>query len=144
MNDKLVSNWNDLVSEEDTVYFLGDLAYGKGSKSTDYWLRQLNGNVVFVKGNHDKSKKIKFDGTYILEHNEHFFFLCHEPFYIPGNWKHWAIYGHYHNNDMVNFPFLDRENKRINVSVELTNFKPVKLDDLIMKIDNPFPIFENS
>ena len=36
MNQTLINNWNNTISKRDTVYFLGDLAFGKGSKTTDY------------------------------------------------------------------------------------------------------------
>jgi len=44
MNRTLISNWNNTIGKKDTVYFLGDLAFGRGSRTTDYWLEKLNGN----------------------------------------------------------------------------------------------------
>ena len=135
MNKTLVDNWNNTISNKDTVYFLGDLAYGKGSRNTDYWLKQLNGKIIFIKGNHDKSDKIKFHETYILEYGEYKFFLSHEPEQVPKDWDGWAICGHHHNNKLEEYPFIDKKHKRINVSIELTKFRPVDMDELIKKIE---------
>ncbi len=135
MNKTLINNWNNTISNKDTVYFLGDLAYGRGSKSTDYWLKQLNGKIIFIKGNHDKSKKIKFHETYILEYGGYRFFLSHKPEQVPKDWDGWAIFGHHHNNKLGEYPFVNKKNKQINISTELTKFRPVDRDDLIKKIE---------
>ncbi len=62
------------------------------------------------------------------------FFLTHEPENIPKDWDGWAICGHHHNNKPLDYPFIDKTNKRINVSVELTKYRPVDMDDIIKKI----------
>ena len=136
MNKTLVENWNNSITNEDTVYFLGDLAFGKGSNSTDYWLTKLNGKIIFIKGNHDKSKKIKFINNYILEYNGIKFFLVHAPENAPKDWKGWVICGHHHNHYPDKYPFINKKTKVINVSVELTNYKPVKIDKIINVIKN--------
>lgn len=135
MNQTLVQNWNNTIGNKDTVYFLGDLAYGKERRSTDYWLKQLNGNVFFIKGNHDESNEIKFYDNFILEYANHKFFLTHRPENVPFDWNDWAICGHNHNNNLRKYPFIDKENKRINISVELTKYKPVDMDYIIKQIN---------
>lgn len=50
MNKKLIFNWNQRVKQEDEVYFLGDFCF-KGNYKT--WREKLNGNIIFVRGNHD-------------------------------------------------------------------------------------------
>ena len=52
MEEVLVNNWNNVVTNEDHVYHLGDFCWGK----TDEWIRilkRLNGNIHIIKGNHD-------------------------------------------------------------------------------------------
>jgi calcineurin-like phosphoesterase family protein len=51
MNNSLIRNWNERVKKHDTVYFLGDWCW-KGNWKT--WRDQLNGEIVFIKGNHDR------------------------------------------------------------------------------------------
>ena len=137
MNRALVSNWNNTIRNKDTVYYLGDLAFGRGSRSTDFWIKRLNGRIFFIKGNHDKSDKIKFHDNHILEHKGHRIFLIHDPEQVPKDWDGWVIHGHLHNNKCVlgKCPFIDRKKKRINVSVELTGYRPVDMDELIKEIE---------
>jgi calcineurin-like phosphoesterase family protein/2'-5' RNA ligase len=135
MNSVLVKNWNNTIANKDIVYFLGDLAYGKNT-STDYWYNKLKGQMIFIKGNHDISNNINFYEHQILEYKNISFYLCHDPKDVPSNWKGWIIYGHHHNNNLIEFPFFDRKNKRINVSVELTNYEPVNMDDIVNLINS--------
>jgi calcineurin-like phosphoesterase family protein len=53
MNTFLLDSWNNTIKNSDTVYFLGDLRYGRGSHPMNYWLEQLNGNIIFIAGSHD-------------------------------------------------------------------------------------------
>ena len=54
MNEMLVENWNDIVSPDDTVYHLGDVALGQIEESLGY-ISRLNGDKVLVTGNHDRN-----------------------------------------------------------------------------------------
>src|SRR3989338_484955 len=130
MNKVLVDNWNKTVTNMDTVFFLGDLAFGTGSRTTDFWLSKLKGKIIFIKGNHDKSKKIKFYDFFILEYSGLRFYLTHWPENVPKDWSSWAICGHHHDKT----PFIDKLKKRINISVEQTNYTPVDIDFIIDKI----------
>jgi len=131
MNRTLVNNWNHTVSPNDIVYFLGDVAFGRGSRATGYWLRRLNGRKITIKGNHDSPrwrrifKKIDYNGTQFL--------LVHDPNEVI-NWNGWVIHGHKHRDNRgncpVRYPFINGRNKTINVNVELTGYKPVDLDYL--------------
>lgn len=53
MNEFIVSRWNSVVSNADTVYILGDLAMGKINESLSY-VSQLNGTKILLPGNHDR------------------------------------------------------------------------------------------
>ena len=57
MNDTIINNWNSVVKSGDTVYVLGDFSF-KGKGVHDY-LNRLNGDIILIKGNHDKSFKHK-------------------------------------------------------------------------------------
>ena len=125
MNAVLSANWNNTVSDRDTVYFLGDLAF-KGYDAT-YWVNRLNGNITFIGGNHDRFNAKPHD---ILTYGKHQFFLIHDPAQTP-IWDGWTIHGHTHNNDVYNYPFINGETKTINVSAELINYKPVDIRDIL-------------
>lgn len=51
MNEYLIDHWNSLVSPEDTIYSLGDFSFA-GKEKTRAILDRLNGNKVFILGNH--------------------------------------------------------------------------------------------
>lgn len=156
MNSVLLSNWNNTVSPKDTLYFLGDLALGRERNPpkraklelTNAWWERLNGNKVFINGNHDP---ITF-GEYwkgIGEYEGVRFFLIHNPAGAENDWSEdkkqelrklmanlneentWIIHGHKHNSDLVNYPFINYKNHTINVSVELIKYRPIELDSIV-------------
>ena len=112
MNDFIVSNWNKTVGKNDIVCFLGDMAYGRWSRKTSYWLNQLNGKITFIKGAHDRSRRIKFYDRLILRYKDRRFLLVHNPRDVPFGWKDWVIHGHTHNNK-PEYPLVSKENKTI-------------------------------
>lgn len=71
--DRLLANWNRLVSEEDTVVLPGDLSWALKLEETtaDFeFLKKLKGKKILLKGNHDlwwsTAKKIN---TFFKEKN---------------------------------------------------------------------------
>lgn len=127
MDDMIVSNWNDVVNENDTVYLLGDV--GKLNR-----VHELNGIINLVKGNHDnqtiESYKVNginmvYDLPIVLKE---FFILSHEPIsYIQPNGVFANIFGHVHNSPHI----TTYSNRHYCVSVERINYKPISLDDVI-------------
>jgi len=130
MNAVLVENWNHVVHDTNTVFFLGDLAFGRGARSAEYWLSKLNGKIQFIRGNHEYGVKNSQEYA-ILNHRDHLFLLIHDPKHLPVKWDGWVIHGHKHNDDVKNYPFINGEKKTINVSAELTNYRPVSLDYIL-------------
>ncbi|MBI4052659.1 MAG: 2'-5' RNA ligase family protein [Candidatus Diapherotrites archaeon] len=134
MNRALVDNWNKTVSKNDTVYFLGDMAYGKNSRSAKYWLSKLNGKIVFIEGNHEDIGNMKSYTQIILNFGQERFLLIHDPALKPADWQGWVIHGHKHNNDLSGYPYINKKNKTINVSAELVNYTPKRLDEVCKEI----------
>ena len=128
MNEVLVNNWNNTV-KNNAVYFLGDLSFGRGSRSADQWLEKLGGKISFIRGNHERARNSK--EYEILEYNGRRFLLVHSPNHLPVKWDGWVIHGHKHNNEMKDYPFINGKKKTINVSAELINYKPVSLTYLL-------------
>lgn len=81
MNETLVDNWNSVVSADDEVWVLGDVALGPIKESLSL-IELLNGRKVLLPGNHDRiwrglaPKKRWDDDTYLnagferIEHGE--------------------------------------------------------------------------
>jgi calcineurin-like phosphoesterase family protein len=127
MNEALVSRWNSVVSGHDHVYFLGDFVF---HGSVGYWAHRLNGKIHFIRGNHDR--RLRFARRRkLLKYGGGRFMLVHDPAHVPVGWTGWVIHGHTHNNRLAEFPFINGDAKRINVSAELVGYMPVRLDDLL-------------
>ena len=132
MNEVIKDNWNSTVGDADTVYFLGDWSFGRGARPADYWMRQLKGHIVSIKGSHDREvSSIRFERARVLRVDDHSFLLIHNPEDRNTNWQGWVIHGHVHNNNMDKYPFINGKQKTINVSPELINYKPVSLSYLL-------------
>jgi hypothetical protein len=80
MDRVLINNWNFTVSPGDKVIFLGDLKFGYKSKKPQYYLDKLNGNIQFIKGNHDDESLIPgMQETFELTYKDLKFWLCRNP-----------------------------------------------------------------
>lgn len=136
MNAALIRNWNQVVGENDVVYFLGDLTFGSRHRPYHYWLRRLNGRKRGVKGNHgDHLKWLPYSKITYKGRN---FYLVHRPQDAPQSWDGWVIHGHKHNNHGMygGYPLVDQKRKQINVSVELIGYRPISLDKIVELIDS--------
>ncbi|MBP2132728.1 calcineurin-like phosphoesterase family protein [Methanomicrobium sp. W14] len=134
MDNVLISNWNNTIGNKDSVIFTGDLTYGQESKSAQKCLDRLNGNIIFVKGNHDTVKCSVYD-NYELRYKGYSFFFIHDPKKAPENYKGWIVHGHTHNSRMNKFPFIDFEKRHVNISCELTKYCPIEIDKLVKILD---------
>jgi calcineurin-like phosphoesterase family protein len=130
MDEVLINNWNRVVHGSEEVLFLGDLRYGPGAAPRDEYLGKLAGNITFVKGNHDEEgpdqlpyAKKRFGGVEFL--------FIHDPEQAPADHPGWIIHGHAHNNDIREFPFVDFIHRRVNVSIEMTGYRPVSLTTIL-------------
>lgn len=74
MNETIIANHNSVVSEDDTVYFLGDVVMGKRAESLPL-LGNLNGTKHLILGNHDyphPSNKQKIIDKWTPEYSKYF------------------------------------------------------------------------
>lgn len=83
MNEGLINHWNSLVGVNDEVLFLGDFSF-KAKDATLEILGQLNGNITFVYGNHDRvlRDQIKVKGHDYLEFRYNGTKVCAMHFHI--------------------------------------------------------------
>lgn len=52
MHEAIREDWNSKVMSNDIIFHLGDFSFGK-KEQTQHVLNKLNGNVVWIAGNHD-------------------------------------------------------------------------------------------
>jgi calcineurin-like phosphoesterase family protein len=138
MDQVLINNWNYTVKPGDRIYHIGDLCYGPNAKSPTEYLRQLNGTISLIRGNHDDGSETACRKE-TLEYNDIPFVLVHNPDDILETFSGWVIHGHHHNNNLADYPFINFEKRRINVSAEVVRYQPVSLSDL-WKIINDHPL----
>jgi calcineurin-like phosphoesterase family protein len=138
MNRVMIENWNRKVSNTDSIYFLGDLAFGDAHFANNV-VNQLNGRKHFIRGNHDSVLNDKnFDRSqfewikdyYVLRHNDMKIVLFHYPIQEWDGMFHGSIhlYGHVHNN-----PFTGMKGS-YNVGVDVNNYEPVSLEEILKKL----------
>lgn len=136
-NETIIKNHNEVVREQDIVYFLGDVLLSDGSgKPFDYTiLNRFNGKKRLIVGNHDTSAKIKAYADYfekIMGYHEfpkHKIFVSHVPIHpsqLDERFKA-NVHGHVHSAT------LD-DNRYVNVSLENTDYYPVSLDTIIDRL----------
>lgn len=119
MHQTMIKHWNDAVKETDTVYHLGDVAmhpkYEKGFGEVLELLSQLNGKIIFVKGNHDTRAFFKFlaandpklpsgeekfsfeDVGVLIKFNHHQYYLTHYPILLGITKNIRNLHGHIHH-----------------------------------------------
>ncbi|WP_159721293.1 metallophosphoesterase family protein [Enterococcus sp. CSURQ0835] len=153
MNQQLVVGWNAVVKEHDVVYHLGDVAmhpqYERGNGEVLAYLRQLNGKIIFIKGNHDSraffkyltendpgladgSPKFEFHDVGVLVKFNHFqYYLTHYPMLLGQTNNIRNLHGHIHHYSM---PIAED----INVGVDAP-----ERDFLTEKLPFGAPISEN-
>jgi len=137
MNRTIIRNHNSRVKPEDTVFFLGDFCFknSKGGKegegaleNAQYYLNQLNGNFVFIKGNHDDNNSLKtcISGC-VINLGGQDIYLTHRPEDIEPNIK-LNFVGHVHESWKFK---REKGVDMINVGVDVNNFMPVTFNEIM-------------
>jgi len=129
MDHVLIKNWNYTISPLNRVYYLGDLRYGKDALSALQYRKKLKGCITFIEGNHD-DPELGAVPRVMLKYRGFTFLLVHDPASAPEEFDGWIIHGHHHNNDLRDYPFIDFEHRRINVSAEVIGYVPENLNTL--------------
>lgn len=133
MDQVLINNWNYTVKPSDYVYYTGDLCCTRDNALSQQMLHALNGNIVFITGNHDENTRIEKKNPFVIyRYRDVDFLFTHYPRSpdIPEGFDGWVIHGHTHNNDLRNHPFFDPKHKRVNVGAELIKYQPIALDNI--------------
>ena len=152
MNKVLIENWNNTVTDFDTIFHLGDVALTNESEMKEI-ISKLKGKKILMRGNHDKKSKEFFRSVgFEIILNNHLkldkekLILSHKPLAdteIPEGYIN--IHGHIHNNPLhkinptineMEYPEeLYSEKLHINVSVDVIDFKPISLEELLKKAE---------
>lgn len=145
MNGILITNFNEIVSDDDDVYILGDLMLGGPDKLNDglNMLVALNGKLHLVRGNHDTDKRwaaysmlpnvVEQSNAIYLKYKGFHFYMSHYPTFTANLEKESLkrctinLYGHTHqqSNFYNDIPFM------YHVGVDSHNNCPVSIDEAI-------------
>jgi calcineurin-like phosphoesterase family protein len=132
MHKVLIERWNCVVGPDDTVYHLGDVGLARFDRLKPV-LNQLNGHKILIAGNHDERSKGWWSRAgFITVKKSHEFqpgvLLTHWPTQVPDGQIN--IHGHIHSKSLRTFD----TGINVNVSVEVTDYYPVNLLDLIHNV----------
>ena len=136
MNKVLIHNWNSMVKPGDLVFFLGDFCFkntpggkqGEGENLTyDHWRKQLNGDIIFIRGNHDKNNTVRaLISSCVIKLGGREIHLAHRPEDINPRYQV-NLVGHVHEKWKVKW--IDNT-LLINVGVDVWDFRPVSFEKL--------------
>lgn len=143
MNDTLIYQWNKIVKPIDTVIHNGDFSFGNRTK----WMKKLNGNIVFVKGNHDGDSLTKIKSL-VLRTGGWDIFLNHFPQNVNFNYQYNFV-AHIHQHWKFRSKSIYKENNKIesweddnymeyseittsmiNIGVDVWDFKPISIREI--------------
>lgn len=113
MNEALITNWNNVVKDDDIVFVLGDLGFC-GYEKLEPLMARLKGKKFIIQGNHDSDKIVLrlyeakiIEGYYKMlevtiigdeECSDQQLTLCHFPMidWLNKEKGAWMIHGHQH------------------------------------------------
>lgn len=143
MDEEMIRRWNEKISPNDTVYYLGDFTL-KDRHFANKIISRLNGTIHFITGSHDwqwlnsdwmlQPTRGIWEGPYIsleLSETENpkyplVIALFHYPIAVwdRSHYGAWHLYGHVHHKDFILPGFA------MNVGVDHHNFYPVSYDEV--------------
>lgn len=149
MNATIEKNWNEVITDNDDVYILGDLIFKGENNTLDdamVVVRRLKGKKHLILGNHDGSMKIELykkessiveiEGAKYLWYKSHQYYLSHFPSFTVDmdveKPKDWILnfFGHTHKKEKFynGLPFM------YNVSLDAHDNRPVLIDKAIADV----------
>lgn len=151
MNEKIITRWNSRITKDDDIYVLGDLVMG-GVENVEL-LKQLNGKIHIIYGNHDGPKKreayaelenvVECGWADMIKYKKYNFYLSHYPTITDNedigeivSPKECVInlFGHTHQFDDF-YDTNDGYNFRMyHVGVDSHDCFPVPIDEVIEEI----------
>jgi calcineurin-like phosphoesterase family protein len=143
MNMYMIDKWNEVVNEDDEVYYLGDFMYKMNPNTfVTNVLNNLNGKIYLIIGNHDRRYLNKYmdrlewaqpyhEMKYMHENKEYYFKLFHYPIYSwDGMWRgsiHLHGHTHYNTDDL----YFESIGNKLNVNCEFFDYKPISIVEVI-------------
>ena len=143
MNKAIIENWNAVVTDEDTVYLLGDVIMGEDLQAGLRLISKLKGKKYLAYGNHDTDARLKAFKTnrffadiqmgYRLKYGKKNFILTHYPTVTDNgeDTRTINLYGHTHQNESN---FFEERVYMYHVGMDSHDCTPICIDDIIAEI----------
>ena len=131
-NWNLTDNWNKAIHKRDKVFILGDVTME--SSKHYHLLSKLNGNKVFILGNHDKMQReegLLSYGSVAGMVSYKGYWLTHAPIHPQELRGKKNIHGHTHHKNIVKWFGLARDKRYINACLDVNNYTPQLFSELI-------------
>lgn len=137
MDEAMIRLWNETVTDEDTVYVVGDVGYNGGYVPGDA-LGRLQGRKHLIRGNHDTGfenapKLFDYFETVTdfneIDDGETHILLCHYP--ILYRKRGYMIHGHLHQARGPEYDILRQMPRMLNAGVDVNFYRPVTLAQLV-------------
>ena len=134
MNNCMINNWNSIVRNDDTVFYLGDFSFG-GQKVTQAMLERLNGKKFICLGDHDQiiSKKCRNyfeaveDMIFLTVESQNKLYGIFMTHWLSKTWpkSHYGSYHcHGHSHSGMD-QYAQKEGKIVDVGVDnVSKYKP--------------------
>ena len=136
MNECMISNWNEVVDEKDTVWHSGDFSLGTIEQVIPiFWRLKGKIHVLGYPWHHDKRwlKKagqlpphVVIEPPMVVLKREVPIVMCHYPFEEWDRKHYGAIHLHGHSHGR-----LPKVERRVDVGVDCWNFYPVSLEEIL-------------
>jgi calcineurin-like phosphoesterase family protein len=136
MNLIMIRNWNERVKSGDLVFHLGDFCFKHAPSESpeapkdafDIIRPQLNGDIVFISGNHDSRNGVKsIIESLVIHYGGKRIFLTHDPKYAKEDFA-LNFCGHVH--DKWKFQKLGKKSIICNLSVDMWDYRPVDYNQI--------------
>lgn len=139
MDDSLIEAWNAKVTQQDTVYHLGDVAW----RFAERYLDKLKGRLHLISGNHDHKDTRKLARWLsvqpFLELKDSvagLIVLCHYPLHVwnRSHYGTWHLHGHCHGS--LRCP----GGRMLDVGVDaLPGYAPIELSEIAEQMSKKVP-----
>lgn len=134
MNTTIISNWNSVVDDDDTVFVVGD--FFSGENPNFQIISKLKGHIKLIVGNHDTPYLDiyeQFGNLEIIPYEiilDEFWMVSHKPKYVCLNMPYANIFAHVHANPM----YSSVSPRSFCVSVERINYTPIEFGEIKEKV----------
>jgi len=150
MNQTIIANINERVTDEDDLYILGDLTLGDHEKGIAM-VSQLHGRIHIILGNHDTATRMELYAKLpqvvemcyatVLKYKKFHFYLSHYPTMTKNldcvdslRTTTINLHGHTHATS----PFYEDIPFIYNVGVDAHNCMPISIEEALLDMKDEF------